>query len=174
MKAYEVKARKQLELFEGGIEMKKQSTHQPRKRVDIVSIKLVKESSLLYKGRTIRSPQDGFELAKQYLGDVDREHFVVVCLDTKNNPTCINTAHIGSLNASIVSVREVFKTAILKNSCSIMCFHNHPTGNPEPSREDKEITKRLVDAGKIIGIEVLDHIILGDDSFISLKEKGIF
>jgi DNA repair protein RadC len=151
---------------------KEQPSHQPRKRVDIVSIKLVKESSLLYKGRTIRSPQDGFELAKQYLGDVDREHFVVVCLDTKNNPTCINTCHIGSLNASIVSIREVFKTAIVANSASIICFHNHPSGHPEPSREDIEVTKRLVDAGKIIGIDVLDHIILGDDSFVSLKEKG--
>lgn len=149
-----------------------QPNHQPRKRVDIVSIKIVKESSLLYKGRTIRSPQDGFDLAKQYLGDVDREHFIIVCLDTKNQPTCINTAHIGSLNASIVSVREVFKTAIVSNSASILAFHNHPSGNPEPSREDKEVTKRLVEAGKIIGIDVLDHIILGDDSFVSLKEKG--
>ncbi|MFD0050319.1 RadC family protein [Actinomycetes bacterium NPDC127524] len=161
------KKQEQLEAIENG------TTKQlARKRVDIVSIKLVKESSLLYKGRTIRSPQEGFDLAKQYLGDVDREHFIIVCLDTKNTPTCINTAHIGSLNASIVSIREVFKTAIVSNSASIIAFHNHPSGNPEPSREDKEVTQRLVEAGKIIGIDVLDHIILGDDSFVSLKEKG--
>lgn len=149
-----------------------QPVHQPRKRVDIVSIKLVKESSLLYKGRTIRSPQDGYELAKQYLGEVDREHFIVVCLDTKNHPTCINTSHIGSLNASIVSVREVFKTAIVSNSASIIVFHNHPSGQLQPSKEDIDVTKRLVEAGKIIGIDVIDHLILGDESFVSLKEKG--
>jgi DNA repair protein RadC len=151
---------------------KEQPINLQRKRVDIVTIKLVKESSMFYKGRSIRSPQDGFELAKQYLGNVDREYFVVATLDTKNQPTSITTCHIGSLNSSIVSVREVFKTAILKNSSSIMCFHNHPSGNPEPSREDIEVTRRLVEAGKVIGIDVLDHIIVGDDSFVSLKEKG--
>ncbi len=109
---------------------KEKPIHLPRKRVDIVSIKLVKESSLLYERRSIRSPEDGYNLAKQYLGDVDREHFVVASLDTKNNPTNITTCHIGSLNSSIVSVREVFKTAILANSASIMCFHNHPSNDP--------------------------------------------
>lgn len=167
MNSNKASSQKQEETFQT-----EQVTRQPRKRVDIVSIKLVKESSLLYKGRTICSPQEGFELAKQYLGDVDREHFVVICLDTKNNPTCINTVHIGSLNASIVSVREVYKTAILKNSASILCFHNHPSGHPEPSREDIEVTKRLVESGKLIGIDMLDHIIVGDDNYVSLKEKG--
>ena len=84
------------------------------------------QASERIKWRTIRSPQDGYELAKQYLGDVDRKHFIVVGLDTKNNPRCINTCHIGSLNASIVSIREVFKTAIVANSASIIAFQNHP------------------------------------------------
>ena len=144
------------------------------KRVNIVSVKLVKESSMLYKQRKVRSPQDSCKLFQEYLGDLDREHFVVMCLDTKNQPTNITTVHVGSLNASIVHPREVLKTAILSNSASIICCHPHPSGDPTPSPEDIEVTKRLVEAGKIIGIELLDHIILGDDKFISLKERGYF
>ena len=123
MKKYEDKKQEQLQLFEKGI-----PSNQPRKRVDIVKIKLVKESSLLYKRRTIRSPQDGFELAKQFLGDVDREHFIVLCIDTKNQPTAINTCHIGSLNASVVHSKEVMKPTILLNTASILVGHNHPSG----------------------------------------------
>lgn len=147
---------------------------QPAKRVNIVSIKLVKESSMLYKQRRVRSPQDSYELFRDYLGEVDREHFVVACLDTKNQPTNISTAHIGSLNASIVHPREVLKTAILSNAASIICCHPHPSGDPTPSPEDIEITERLAAACKILSIELLDHIIIGDDKFISLKEKGYF
>lgn len=143
------------------------------KRVSIVSIKLVKETSLLYSERCVRSPKDGYRLLNQILVDKDREHFVVVALDTKNQPVSINICHIGSLNASIVHPREVMKSAILSNAASIIVGHNHPSGKVDPSREDIEVTKRLVEAGKIIGIEVLDHIIVGDGSFTSLKEKGI-
>ncbi len=95
-----------------------------------------------------------------------------VCLDTKNQPTAINICHIGSLNASIVHPRECFKPAILSNAASILVGHNHPSGSSVQSREDVEVTKRLVEAGKIIGIDVLDHIVLGDGDYVSLKEKG--
>lgn len=95
-----------------------------------------------------------------------------MCLDTKNQPTNISTVHIGSLNATIVHPREVMKTAILSNSASIICCHPHPSGDPTPSPEDVEVTERLAEVGKIIGIELLDHIIMGDSTFISLKEKG--
>lgn len=144
----------------------------PAKRVNIVSLKLVKESSLLYKERSIRSPEDGYKLLKQFLADADREHFIVVSLDTKNQPVSINVCHIGSLNASIVHPREVMKSAILSNAASIIVGHNHPSGKAEPSKEDIEVTKRLVEVGKIMGIELLDHIIIGDQQFVSLKEKG--
>lgn len=142
------------------------------KRVNIVSVKLVKESSLLYKKRSIRSPEDAYDLLKSFIEDRDREHFVVIALDTKNQPVSINVCHIGSLNASIVHPREVMKPAILSNAASIIVGHNHPSGKVEPSSEDVEVTKRIVEVGKIIGIEVLDHIIVGDDTFVSLKEKG--
>lgn len=144
----------------------------PAKRVNIVTVKLVRESSILYKKRSIRSPQDAYDLLKTFLEDKDREHFIVVNLDTKNQPVSINVCHIGSLNASIVSPREVMKSAILSSAASIMVAHNHRR-KVEPSKEDIEVTKRLVEAGKIIGIDVLDHIIVGDETFISLKEKGI-
>ena len=142
------------------------------KRVNIVSLKLVKESSLLYKERSVRSPEDGYELLKPFLADKDREHFIVVSLDTKNQPVSINVCHIGSLNASLVHPREVMKSAILSNAASILVGHNHPSGKPEQSKEDVEVTRRLVEAGKIIGIDVIDHIIVGDETYTSLKEKG--
>lgn len=89
--------------------VKEEEKHVPAKRVDIVSLRLVKETSLLYKNRTIRSPGDAYNLFKQFLGELDREYFVVMCLDVKNQPTAINVCYIGSLNASIVHSREVVR-----------------------------------------------------------------
>ncbi|MBD7909108.1 DNA repair protein RadC [Sporosarcina sp. Sa3CUA8] len=149
-----------------------QSKSHPAKRVDIVSLRMVKETSLLYKNRSIKSPEDGFHLFKQFLGELDREYFVVMCLDVKNQPTHINVCHVGTLDSILVHPREVMKTAILSNSCSIIVAHNHSSGNPSPSPEDIEVTKRLVEAGELIGIDVLDHLIIGEDDFVSLKEKG--
>ena len=110
---------------------------------------------------------------KEFLGEADREYFVVVCLDTKNQPTNINICHVGSLNASLVHPRECFKPAILSNAASIMVYHNHPSFDPSPSREDCEVTRRLVEAGKILGIDVLDHIIMGGDRVRFTKRKRL-
>ncbi len=141
-----------------------------RKRVEVVSIRMVRESSFLYSPRHISSPSDALELAKMHLEDRDREEFIIITLDTKNQPTSINMCSRGSINASIVHPREVFKTAVLSNSATILLAHNHPSGNPQPSKEDREITKRLVEAGNILGIKVLDHLIIGHDSYFSFKE----
>lgn len=168
MKKYQVTEIEQLEL----LMMKEEKKLVPAKRVDIVSLRMVKESSLLYKDRSIRSPQDGYNLFKQFLGELDREHFVVMCLDVKNQPTAINVCHIGSLNASVVHPREVMKSAILSNSASIIVLHNHPSGRPEPSPEDIDVTKRLAEAGSIMGIELLDHLVIGSDTFVSMKKLG--
>lgn len=137
-----------------------------QKRENIVSVKLVKESSILYKQRRVRSPQDKYGLFQEYLGKVEREHFIVMCLDTKNQPKNNPTVHIGTINASIVHPCEVMKTAILSNSASIR--------RPTPSSEDIDVTECLAEVGKILGIKPLDHIIIGDGKFISLKEKGYF
>lgn len=143
------------------------------KRVNIVQVKLVREKVLHYSNRKIRSPEDAYNLMKEFLGDADREHFVALCLDTKNQPTCIQTVHIGSLNASIVHPREVLKSALLSNSASIIVGHNHPSNICDPSPEDIQVTERLKEAGTIIGIDLLDHIIIGTDTFKSLKDSGI-
>lgn len=157
----------------GFLTVMEEGERMPAKRVDIVSLRMVKEMSLLYKNRTIHSPEDGYNLFKQFLGELDREYFVVMCLDVKNQPTAINVCHIGSLNASIVHPREVMKTAILSNSASILICHN-PSGNPLESPEDIEVTKRLAEAGRIMGIELLEHLMIGDGRYVSLKDKGYF
>ncbi|WML40754.1 DNA repair protein RadC [Neobacillus sp. OS1-2] len=119
----------------------------------------------------IRSPQDAFDYLKdmQYL---TREEFVCLGLNTKNEVMFRQTIFKGSLNASIVHPRETFLPLIKRCCASAIVAHNHPSGQPAPSREDIEVTKRLAEVGKIVGIEVLDHVIIGHEKYISLKEKG--
>lgn len=121
----------------------------------------------------IRSPQDGVKFVVDDMRYLSQEHFICLYLNTKNQVIHRQTVFIGSLNASIVHPREVFKEALKRSAASLICFHNHPSGDPTPSHEDIEVTKRLVECGLLIGIEVLDHIIIGDQKFVSLKEKGI-
>jgi len=121
---------------------------------------------------TIRSPKDGANYVMEEMRTLNQEHFVVLFLNTKNEVIHQQTIFIGSLNSSIVHPREVFREAVKRSAASIICFHNHPSGDPTPSQEDIHVTRRLVDSGKMMGIEVLDHIIIGDRKFISLKEKG--
>lgn len=120
----------------------------------------------------IRSPEEAAELVMEEMRFLSQEHFVCLYLNTKNEVLHQQTVFVGSLNASIVHPREVFKEAFRHSAASVICFHNHPSGDPSPSREDTEITTRLVECGKMLGIEVLDHIVIGDQKFISLKEKG--
>ena len=149
-------------------------TTEAAKRVSIVSVKLCRESSILHEPRCIRHPGDVARLVEMFLADSDREKIVAVCLDTKHQPTAISTVSIGTLNSSMVHPREVFKTAILSNSAAIILAHNHPSGKPEPSKDDIDVTKRLVRAGEIIGIDVLDHVIIGgNDNYQSIRELGI-
>src|SRR5690625_4214556 len=189
----------------------------PAKRVNIVRLQMVKECSVLYKNRVIRSPEDGYELIKQFLGGVareycvfvclvtmyqstylyiclighdnyylvkdkedimnklllyvNREHYVVVCIYTNNHPTSLNVFHIGSLNSSVVHTREIMKAAVLSNAASIIVGHNHSSGDPESSPEDINVTKRIAEVGKVIGISLLDQIVLDDETLVSLKEK---
>lgn len=146
----------------------------PAKRINIVSIKMVRESSILYDVRNINSPTEAAELGRRFLDEADREELIVCCLDTKNQPISMSVVSIGSLNTSIVHPREVFKVAILSNAASIILYHNHPSGIADPSKEDISITHRLKEAGKIIGIELIDHIIIGSEGkYCSLKQKGI-
>jgi DNA repair protein RadC len=120
----------------------------------------------------IRKPQDVFELLRAGFQDLDREYFKVVHLNIKNQVLKIETTAIGLLSSAPVHPREVFKVAVKTNSASLILAHNHPSGDPRPSRDDLALTGRLREAGDIIGIAIVDHVIFGDNCFLSLKEQG--
>lgn len=101
-----------------------------------------------------------------------KEHFVALHLDTQNRLIGEEVVSVGSLDASIVHPREIFKTALKRSAASIICLHNHPSGDPTPSFADVEVTRRLVEAGELLGVQVLDHIVIGENRYCSLKEKG--
>ena len=144
-------------------------------RINFYTLKMIKEDSMPYEAPVIKSPAEVYQAAKLLLGlhEKPQEHFCIFCLNTKNKIAGVHTVSIGSLNSTIVHPREVYKAAMLNNAAAIICIHNHPSGDPEPSRDDIETTKRLVDAGNILGIDVLDHIIIGDGRYTSLKEHGM-
>lgn len=121
----------------------------------------------------IRTPEDVFKLVEPEMRYLKVEHFVILLLNSKNGVIAKETISVGCLNSCIVHPREVFRSAIKRSSASIICCHNHPSGNPDPSPEDISITSRLKEAGTIIGIEVLDHIVIGHQKYISLKERGL-
>lgn len=121
----------------------------------------------------IRQPADVVSLLMPRFQQLSQEEFWVITLDTKNKVLSIDEVFRGSLNASIVHPREVFRRAISRSAAAMIVAHNHPSGDPTPSREDIEVTRRLVEAGKIIGIEVLDHVVFGDGKTVSMKEKGL-
>ena len=154
--------------------MKKDRTEPPVKRIQILSLRLVREGQFLYKTRRISSPKDAVGIGQQFLEDADREQVIVCCLDTKNQPLSISVVSMGILNSSLIHPREIFKTAILTNAASLILYHNHPSGETEPSTEDINITKRIKEAGVLMGIELIDHIIIGSEGrYLSLKERGL-
>ena len=140
-------------------------------RVKIVTIGLVKDAP--EKPNGITCPEDTLpflETARK----ADREHFICLHLNARNQINAVETVSIGSLNASLVHPREVFKAAILNNAASVILAHNHPSNDPAPSREDIDLTRRMVQAGEIMGIEVLDHMIVTSDRFLSMKQANLF
>ena len=154
-------------------EQPQESTERSPIAIPIYRICLVRESTLEYYGQ-LRSSADTSRLLSSYLSGADREHFVVIMVDKKNQVIGINTVSIGSLDGSIVHPRETFKAAILSNAAALVLGHNHPSGNPAPSTEDLTITTRLVKAGKILGIQILDHVIIGSSSqYYSFADEGM-
>ena len=122
----------------------------------------------------VKCPEDVVSIVKPQLKGKKKEHFLVLCLDTRNKLINCKAVSVGSLDSSIVHPREVFKEAISSSAASVIFVHNHPSGDPEPSKEDVELTKRLAAAGEIMGIEVLDHIIVCDKGYTSFKAKNLF
>jgi DNA repair protein RadC len=126
------------------------------------------------KDFNIKDPESVVKAIRASIKDKAKEHFKLILLNPRNKIIGISTISIGTLNASLVHPREVFKDAIMHNAASVVLAHNHPSGDPEPSEDDLKITKKLVDSGKILGIEVLDHIIVGKNDYYSFKAKGRF
>ncbi len=135
-----------------------------------VKVQLIREE--YNPGQSIKTPDDLNDVMDE-LRKKDREHFMCVYLDSQSRILGIETVSIGTLNSSVVEQREVFKGAILANACSIMCLHNHPSGETGASEQDKEITKKLVQSGEILGIKVLDHLIVGADKYLSMRREGL-
>ena len=134
-------------------------------------VALVKEGSCKVLSRSISSPTDAFAILRNDIGLSDREIFLTLLLDTRHNIIGIHQVSVGSLNSSLVHPRETFKAAILCNAAAIILAHCHPSGDLEPSKEDLDVTSRLKQAGELLGVPVLDHLILNDVTFISLKER---
>ena len=137
---------------------------------------LEKECSLNYPelDRKMSSPESVAGLAKGYLRihEQTEEYLYMLCMNNKLQLTGVFELSHGNVNSSIMSVREIFQKALLANAVSIILIHNHPSGDPKPSNEDIEVTKRAIKAGEIVGVQVLDHVIIGRPGFVSLKEKG--
>lgn len=125
------------------------------------------------KSNAITSPVEAARLVRSEITDFSKENFFVISLDTRNRLIGIDKVSLGTLNASLVHPRETFESAIRKHAAQIMIAHNHPSGGTDPSEEDIKITKRLYDAGKIMGIELLDHIIVTKQSYMSFMERGL-
>ncbi|ADI02757.1 DNA repair protein RadC [Syntrophothermus lipocalidus DSM 12680] len=161
-------------MFEGG-ELTQKQTRRRRKKQETasyywVTTRLLRESGPWYSP-PITGPDAVVSLVNEHLNleNADREHFVVLYLNSGNQVTAAQVVSIGSLSSTVVHPREVFKTAILTSSMSVIAIHNHPSGDPEPSSEDIAVTKQLVEAGKILGIKVLDHIVIGNKRFWSMR-----
>ncbi|MDX6768938.1 MAG: JAB domain-containing protein [Elusimicrobiota bacterium] len=138
----------------------------------VYSVELVRDCSVSVPSRSADSPAIVAEIVKKFLGRVDREHFLVLMLDARKQVTGISVVSIGTLSASLVHPRELFKPAILANAAAVVVAHNHPSGDPTPSIEDREVTRRLVRAGELLGIPVLDHLIVAE-TFYSFREARL-
>lgn len=121
----------------------------------------------------ITSPEDVKMLVMEEMRYLDREHFKVIYLDRKGGIIIAEDISVGGLHSSMAHPREVFKNAVKRSAASVILVHNHPSGDPSPSHEDVETTRRLVEAGQIVGIEVLDHVIIGDNKYCSMKSRGL-
>lgn len=152
---------------------------EPTKRVRLKGIRpvftniVVREDAPAYLETTrFTSAQQVYELFKDLQFET-KEHFMALHLDGKNRIACYELVSIGNLNQAIVHPREVFKSALLSSAAAILLIHNHPSGDVTPSREDLEITKRLKEAGEILGIKVLDHLIIGEEKYYSFADWGV-
>lgn len=143
-----------------------------KKYVSLVKLKMVKEKKVTYTFEKLNEAQKVAELSSRLLKGVDREHLLVISVDAKYSPLALEVVSIGTVNAAMAEAREIFKHAILNGVAGIFIVHNHPSGDCTPSKEDERVTRRLQEAGDLLGIEVFDHVIIGDeDQYFSFVES---
>lgn len=145
----------------------------PTQGLTLVRLQIVKEEIEYYGTKKVQTPKDLEEVVRKFIGDSDREVFLAVNLNSANLINSIHIISIGSLNQSIVHPRECFKAALLCNAEAVVFAHNHPSGEVIPSNEDKQVTAGLKQAGQLLGIRVLDHVIVGDGKYFSFQENNL-
>lgn len=141
-------------------------------RIPLYKLSLVRDGALCAERQTVSSSRDLYPILREYYARHDREEMLVVLLDAKHKIVGINSVSVGSLTLSIVHPRETFKAAIVGNCSAIILAHNHPSGDPAPSHEDRVLTERLAKGGEILGIPVLDHLVIGDGRYVSFADQG--
>jgi DNA repair protein RadC len=142
--------------------------------ISVFRVSLIKDQVIPYaKSSLILTPLDVYELVTEYLQGTDREHFIAIFLDSRSAVIGITTVSIGTLTESLVHAREVFKGAILANAASLIIAHNHPSGDHHASDVDMSVTTKLKDAGRLLGIPLEDHVVIGDASFTSFRREGL-
>lgn len=144
-------------------------TNQP---VGIIQLKMVRESRSLYGTAPFTSPERAVELVRPLFITTDREMVVVMSLTAKMEALAVEVVAVGGLDACCFDIRNIFKHSLLNNAACILCFHNHPSGDSTPSSEDVQVTRRMKEAGDILGIRLVDHMIIGDERYFSFKEHG--
>lgn len=146
-----------------------------KKEIPIVHLQVVKDSVVPYGALKLDAPERAARAIWEFLGDVDREHLISCCVDNSMAPTYIQVAGIGTMNACLISVPEIFKTAILSNASGLLLFHTHPSGVAKPSAEDIAVTRKIREAGKMLDIPLHDHIIIGaSGNYFSFRESDLW
>ena len=146
----------------------------PRSCVGIVHLQMIKESRTLYGMKRFSNPETAVEMMRPLLKLSDREMFLILSLNVRLEPLAVEIAAVGGIDSCCVDIRNIFKHALLSNATCIICFHNHLSGCSDPSMEDRRITDRIKECGKLLGIPLTDHIIIGDADFYSFQEHGPF
>ncbi|MFC1601294.1 JAB domain-containing protein [Candidatus Sumerlaeota bacterium] len=141
-------------------------------RIPIVTLRMVRDKTVQYHTRTFCDSASVFDFAREIIGDRDREVFLVLCLDTKNRLVCLEESSVGAADFAVCVPRDVLKVALLSNATAIIAAHNHPSGDPTPSAEDRRSTEHLKQAAELLGLKFLDHVIVGDGSFFSFAQEG--
>jgi DNA repair protein RadC len=146
----------------------------PKKRVGIIKLKMIREGTAVYGTERFHEAKEAADMVRPLFEYSDREMMMVMSLDSAMTPNALESVAVGGLSSCGIDPRDLFKHAILSNASKIICFHNHPSGEPKPSREDSLITGRIKEAGVLLGIELLDHIVIGSEGrYVSFREERI-